>query len=102
PAGGVDFNRSPSPVAEVEVEPAVQPADAEMDHAFGCIEMRFRFDYVQGRLERLGTWRALRRLEETARQPPAKAFGTNGPTLPVAIDVEVGEAGAIRRVKQFG
>ena len=98
PAGGVDLHRPPRLVAEVEIEPAVQPADADMDDAFRRIEMRLGLDHVQRRLQRLRTRRALGRLEEAARQPAAEALGADRPGLAMAVDVEVGEAGAVRRV----
>ena len=96
PAGGIDLHRPPGCVAKVEVEPLVQSADADMDDAFRRIEMRLGLDHVQRRLQRLRTRRALRRLEEAARQPAAKALGADRPGLPVAVDVEVGEAGSVR------
>ena len=43
-----------------------------------------------------------RRLEEAARQPAAEALGADRPGLAMAVDVEVGEAGAVRRVEQLG
>ena len=38
PAVGIDLHRPPVLVAEVEVDFAVQPADADMDNALGRIE----------------------------------------------------------------
>ena len=73
-----------------------------MDHAFGCIEMRLRLDHVQRRLQRLRIGRTLCRLEEAARQPTTERSAADRPSLPVAIDVEVSEAGVVRGVKQFG
>jgi hypothetical protein len=73
-----------------------------MDHAFGCIEMRLRLDHVQRRLQRLGTWRALGRLVEAARQPAAEAPSADRPSLAMAVDVEIGEGAAVRGVEQLG
>ena len=102
PAGGIDLHRPPGLVAEVEVEPVVQPADADMDDTFGRVEMRLGLDHVERRLQCLGTRRALRRLKEAACQPAAEALGADWPGLAMAVDVEVGEAGSVRRVKQLG
>src|SRR5262245_54617457 len=101
PPGGVDLHRPPSRVAEVEKEPTVQTANPDMDNTFGAIEMRLGLDDVERRLKCLGTWCALRRFEELARQPPAEALGADRPSLPMAVDVEVREACAVRRVEQF-
>ena len=43
-----------------------------------------------------------RRLEEAARQPAAEALGADRPGFAMAVDVEIGEAGAVRRVEQLG
>ena len=102
PTGGIDLHRPPGRVAEVEVEPVVQSTDADMDDALRRVEMRLRLDHVERRLQRLGTRRALRRLEEAARQPAAEALGADRPGLPVAVDVEIGEAGSVGRMEQFG
>ena len=99
---GVDLHRAPSLIAEIEVELAVQPADADMDRAFRRIEMSLSLDHVQRRLQRLRTWRALRRLEEAARQPATESLGSDRPGLAVAVDVEIGEAGPVRGVEQVG
>ena len=102
PAGGVDLHRAPCFIAEVEIEPAVEPADADMDLPFRRIEMRLGLDHVQRRLQGLRTRRAARLLEEAAGEPAAKALGADRPGFAMAVDVEVGEAGAVRRVEQFG
>ena len=73
-----------------------------MDHAFGRVEVRLRLDDIERRLQRLGTRRALRRLEIATRQPPLETLAPDRPGLAMPIDAEVGEAGAVRRVKQLG
>jgi hypothetical protein len=50
PAGGVDLHGAPCFIAEVEIEPPVEPADADMDLPFRRIEMRLGFDHVRRRL----------------------------------------------------
>ncbi len=64
--------------------------------------MRLGLDDVQRRLQRLRTRRAARRLEEAPRQPAAETLGADRPGFAVAVDFEVGEAGAVRGVEQFG
>ena len=64
--------------------------------------MGLGLDHIQRRLQRLRTRRAFSRLEEAPRQPAAEALGADRPGLAVAVDVEIGEAGSVRRVEQFG
>ena len=73
-----------------------------MDLPFRRIEMRLRLDHVQRRLQRLRTRRAARLLEEAAGEPAAKALGADRPGFAMAVDVEVGKAGAVRGVEQLG
>ena len=73
-----------------------------MDDTLGRIEMCPSLDDIQRRLQRLGTWRSLRRLEKEARQPAAEALAADWPGFAMAVDVDVGEGGAVRRMKQFG
>jgi hypothetical protein len=102
PAGGVHLHRAPCFIAEVEIEPAVEPADANMDLPFRRIEMRLGLDDVQRRLKRFRTWRTAHLLEESAGEPAAEALAADRPGFAMAIDIEVGEAGAVRCVEQFG
>ena len=46
PAGGVDLYRLPCLIAEVEIEPAGESADADMDLSFRSIEMRLGLNHV--------------------------------------------------------
>src|SRR5262249_50632303 len=45
---------------------------------------------------------SLRRLKEAARQPAAEALGADRPGLAMTVDVEIGEACAVRRMEQLG
>ena len=99
PALSVDLNRPPVLVAEVEIEFSVEPTHTNINDAFRRVEMRLRLNDVECRLQRFRTRRALCRLEETAREPAAEALGADRPGLAMAVDVEVGEAGPIRRVE---
>jgi hypothetical protein len=67
-----------SPGAEVEIEPTVQPADANMDHALRRIEVRLGLDNVERPLQRLRTWRPSRCLEEAARSQRRKPLARIG------------------------
>src|SRR5262249_53025901 len=73
-----------------------------MDDTLGRIEVGPRLDHIERRLQCVGTWRALCRLVETARQPPLEAFAADWPGFAMAVDVDVGEGGAVGRVEQFG
>lgn len=75
---------------------------ALMDLPFRRIEMRRGLDHIQSRLKSFRTRCAARLLEVAAGEPAAKTFGANRPCLAMAVDIEVGEAGAVRRVEQFG
>src|SRR5262249_58557361 len=102
PADGADLPRPPRLVAKIEVEPAIEPTDADMDGALGRIEVRLGLDHIERRLQGFRTRRSLRRLKKAARQPAAEALGADRPGLSVAVDVEIGEAGAIRGMGQLG
>src|ERR1700677_633669 len=102
PAGGVDLHRAPFFFAEVEIEPAVEPADADVDLPFRRIEMRLGLDYVQRRLQGFRTRRASRLLEEAPGEPAAESLSADRPGFAMAVDVEVCETGAIRRMEQLG
>ena len=73
-----------------------------MDLPFRRIEMRLGLDHVQRRLQRFRTRCAARLLEEAAGEPAAKTLSADRPGFAMAVDVEIGEAGAIRRVEQLG
>src|SRR4051812_49510323 len=73
-----------------------------MDLPFRRIEMRLGLDDVQRRLQRFRTRCAARLLEEAAGKPAAKTLGANRPGLAMTLDVEIGEADAVRGVEQFG
>src|SRR5262249_62410121 len=92
PAGGADLHRPPGLVTKIEIEPAVQRADADMDGALRRIEVRLGLDHIERRLQRFRTRRSLRRLKEAARQPAAEALGADRPGLSVAGRVEIGGA----------
>src|SRR5205823_2904375 len=94
--GAVFGSRSARSIAEIEIQPAVQPADTDMYDTFRRIEMRLRLDHVQSRLEGFRTRCALRRLEKAARQPSPEALAADRPGLPMTVDMEIGEAGPIR------
>ena len=47
PTGRVDLHRPPFLVAKIDIEPPVQPADADMHNALGAVEMRLGLDHVE-------------------------------------------------------
>ena len=99
---GVDLDRAPRRIAEIEVELAVQAGDANMNRALDGVEMRLGLDHVERRLQRLRIRRAIGLLEEGARQPAGEALRADGPGLAMAVDVEIGVAGSVRRMEQIG
>ena len=63
--------------------------------------MGLGLDDVQCRLQSLRVRRASGCLEETPCQPAAEALLPNRPCLAVAVDLEIGEAGSVRRMEQL-
>ena len=74
PAGGVDFDRAPSVIPEVEIKPPAQTADTDADRPFRSVEMRLGLRHVERGLQRLRTGRAARGFEELPRQPTAEGL----------------------------
>jgi len=70
-----------------------------MDQPFRPVEMRLGLDHVERRLQRLRAGRTTRLLEEAAGEPAAETLGADRPGFAMAVDVEVGEAGAVRCVE---
>ena len=99
PAGGVDLDGAPILIAKVEIEPPVDPADADMNLPFQRVEMRLGLDHVKRRLQGFRTRRAARFLEEAPRKPTPETLGADRPGLAMAVDVEVGISAAVRCVE---
>src|SRR5688572_17779650 len=102
PADDVHLDRPPVLVTEVEIQPAVEPAHADVDDTLGRVEVCLRLYYVERRLQRLRTRSASRCLEEAAGKPSAKALGPDRPGLAMTVDVEVGESRTVWGVEQLG
>ena len=102
PALRVDLHRAPKGVAEIEIDAAVELADADEDFPLGRLEAGLRFERVERRLQGLGARRAARVVEKALRQPVTKPSRPDRPCLTVAVHFNVGVTVAVRRVKQFG
>ena len=89
PAGRGYFYGTPSLVAEVEIEPAVETTDANVNRPFRPVEMCLRFDHVERRLKRLGTWGAPGLLEELSREPASETLDADRPGLAMPVDLDV-------------
>jgi hypothetical protein len=50
PTSGVNLDGSPGLVPEVQIDPAIEPTDANMNGKFGGVEMRLCLDHVKRRL----------------------------------------------------
>ena len=98
----LDLDRAPFGVAEVEVELAVQTGDTGMNLALVGVIMGFGFNHVERRRHGFRARSAVSLVEESPRQPAAESPRTNEPRLAVALDVEVGVAGQVGRMKQIG
>jgi hypothetical protein len=66
PARGVDLDRAPRVVGEIEVELFINSANPDMHHALRRIEMRLGLDHVERRLQCIRTRGALGFLEEAS------------------------------------
>src|SRR5262249_42088888 len=102
PTGGVDLYCPPGLVAEIEIETIIQPADADVYGKLGRIKMCPGLDDVQCRLQSFRTRRASCRLVKAACQPPAETPAADRPSLTVATNVKISEAGTVRGVEEFG
>ena len=102
PAGGADLDRAPPGVAKIEVELAVETGDAGMNLTLVGVVMGFGLDHVERRRHGFRARSAIGLVEESPRQPAVEAPRTNEPRLAMTLDVEIGVAGQVRRMKQVG
>src|SRR5215467_13155258 len=102
PAGRVDLHSAPSLITKVQINAFADAAHANEHLTLRCIKVSPGLDDVQCRLQSFRTRCASCRLVKTACQPPAETLAADRPSLTVAVDVNVCEAGTVRGVEQLG
>ena len=101
PAASISIARH-AEVAKIDVELAVETGDAGMNLTLVSVIMGFGFDHIESRRHGFRARSAIGLVEESPRQPAVEALRANEPRLAVALDVEIGVAGQVRRMKQVG
>ena len=95
PSVGADFNATPELIRQIEIDQAVVLGEADRDVALRTIELGLRLKHIEGCVER-GRARGIPgALVVVLAQPGLKALAAQRPGFPVAVDDEVGKAGAV-------
>src|SRR5262249_12990215 len=95
PSVGAEFDAAPKLIRQIEVDQAVVLGEAERDLALRTIELGLRLERIEGCVER-----------GRARRIPGalvvvlKALAAQRPGFPLAIDDEIGKAGAVAAVTE--
>src|SRR5262249_49857952 len=87
---------------QIEVDQAVLLGEAERDLALRVIELCLRLKRVEGCVERGRAWRIPGPLVVVLAQPALKELAAKRPGFPVAINDQIGKAGAVACVKEPG
>jgi len=102
PTVGADFDAAPEFIRQIEVDQAVVLGEANRDLALRPIELGLRLQHIEGRVECGRARRIPGPFEVVLAQPGLKALAAQRPSFPVAVDDEIGKAGAIACVKEPG
>ena len=102
PTVGADFDAAPEFIRQIEVDQAVVLGEANRDLALRPIELGLRLQHIEGCVERGRARRIPGALVVVLAQPDAKALAAKWPGFPVAVDSEIGKAGAVACVKEPG
>src|SRR5262249_20087081 len=90
-------NATPELIRQIEIDQAVVLGEADRDVALRTIELGLRLKHIEGCVER-GRARGIPgALVVVLAQP-----GLKGPGFPMAVDDEIGKAGAVTCVKEPG
>src|SRR5262249_29689747 len=100
PSVGADFDTAPKLIGQIEVDQAILLGKAERDLALRTIELGLRLERIEGCVQRGRTRRIPGALVVVLAQPRLKALAAQRPGFPVAIDDEIGKAGAVACVKE--
>jgi hypothetical protein len=94
--------QTPELVRQIEVDQAVLLGEADRDFALRTIELGLRLEHIEGCIQRGRARRIPGALVVLLAQPGPKALAGQRPGFPVAVDDEVGKAGAVACVKEPG
>ena len=103
PSVGADFDATPELIRQIEVDQAVLLGEADRDVALRTIELRLRLQHIERCVQR-GPGSAHPRCARSiaGATMPQNACCEAGQGFPVAVDDEVGKAGAVAGVKEPG
>src|SRR5262249_10502094 len=87
---------------QIEVDQAVLLGEADRDLALRTIELGLRLERIEGCVQRRRARRIPGALVVLLAQPGLKALAAQRPGFPVAVDDEIGKAGAVACVKEPG
>src|SRR5262249_32378886 len=102
PSVGADFDATPKLIRQIEVDQSVLLGEADRDLALRTIELGLRLKHVEGCVERGRARRIPGALVVLLAKPGLKALAAQRPGFPVAIDDEIGKAGAVACMKEPG
>src|SRR5260370_652671 len=102
PSVGADFDATPELIRQIEVDQAVVLGEANRDLALGAIELGLCLKHIEGCVQRGRARRIPGPLVVLLAQPGLKALAAKRPGFPVAVDEEIGKAGAVACVKEPG
>jgi len=102
PSVGADFDATPKLIRQIEVDQAVLLGEAEPDLALRTIELGLCLKRIEGCVQRGRARRIPGPFVVLLAQPGLKALAAQRPGFPVAIDHEIGKAGAVACVKEPG
>ena len=102
PSVGADFDATPELIRQIEVDQAVLLGEADRDLALRTIELGLRLQHIERCVQRGRARCVPGALVVLLAQPGAKAPAAKRPGFAVAVDEEVGKAGAVAGVKEPG
>jgi hypothetical protein len=102
PTVGADFDATPELIRQIEVNQAVVLGEPDRHFALRTIELGLRLQHIEGYVERGRARRTPGPLVVLLAQPGLKVLAAQRPGFPVAVDDEIGKAGAVACVKEPG
>src|SRR6516162_5501574 len=102
PSVGADFDATPKLIRQIEVDQAVLLGEADRDFVLRTVELGLRLKRIEGCVQRGRARRIPGALVVLLAQPGLKALAAQRPSFSVAVDDEIGKAGAVACVKEPG
>src|SRR6516162_9173469 len=100
PSVATDFDATPELICQIEVDQAVLLGEADRDFALRTIELGLCLKRIESCVEPGRARRIPGALVVLLAQPTLKALAAKRPRFPVAVDDEIGKAGAVACVKE--